>query len=122
MQVRTGNVWRERSDARFDIASLRRERTLEATSTRRTVFVPTPASHLSGRVLDLNGRWVDDAEIVLPRHELRTKTSDGGRFRLPALPTQAPTTLVVSAHGRQQEYQLVQAGGRAAGVVIQFGY
>lgn len=94
----------------------------ETRSSTRTIFVSTPSSHLSGRVVDAQGRWVDDAELVVPRHELRARTDDGGRFRLPELPTQAPTMLIVRARGRQQQFQLVHAGGRAAGVVIQLGY
>ena len=110
----------EQSESRLDAGIVRCERRwLEARSSTRTIFASTPSSHLTGRVIDAQGRWVDDAEILVPRHELRARTADGGRFRLPALPTRTPTMLVVHTNGRQHQFQLVQAGGRAAGVVIQ---
>lgn len=119
----TSGALLEETKSRLDTGMTRRPRPwLETRSTTRTIFISTPSSHLSGRVVDAQGRWVDDAELVVPRHALRARTADGGRFRLPELPTQAPTTLVVHARGRQQQFQLVQAGGRAAGVVIQLGY
>jgi hypothetical protein len=72
-------------------------------------------------VIDADGRAIPDAIVLVPRHELHTRTDDSGRFRLRALPTHAPTTLVVRAGGRQQQFELVRAGGRAAGVVIRLG-
>jgi hypothetical protein len=103
------------------------QRTDEATSqwagTRgRTILAATSGPDLSGRVIDANGRAVPGAVVLVPRHELHARTDDGGRFRLPAPPTHAPTTLVVRAGERQQQFELVRAGGRTAGVVIRLGF
>ena len=89
-------------------------------SRRRTIYASTPCSHFSGRVVDATGRAIEDATVTVPRHAMSARTDDGGRFRLPPLPTQEPTTLWVFANDRQQQYEIVQAGGRSAGVIIQF--
>jgi hypothetical protein len=87
----------------------------------RTIYATTPASHLSGRVVGADGRAVDRATVAVPKYEMHAKTDDAGRFTLPALPSQEPVTIVVHANGREEQLRLVQAGGRAAGVVIQLG-
>ena len=85
----------------------------------RTIYAPTPAGSLNGRVVGADGRAVERATVAVPRYDWRARTDDAGRFRLPALPSQEPVTLVVHANGREEQMRLVQAGGRAAGVVIQ---
>lgn len=85
----------------------------------RTIYAPTPADSLSGRVVGADGRAVERATVAVPRYEWQARTDDAGRFRLPSLPSQEPVTLVVHANGREEQMRLVQAGGRAAGVVIQ---
>jgi hypothetical protein len=87
----------------------------------RTIYATTPASHLSGRIVGADGRAVDRATVAVPRYEMRARTDDAGHFKLPALPSQEPVTLVVHANGREEQLRLVQTGGRAAGVVIQIG-
>lgn len=86
---------------------------------RRTIFATMPDSRVDGRVIGTDGRPVDRAMVMVPKYEMRAQTDDAGRFHLPALPRNEPATLVVHAHGRQQAIDLVQSGGRAAGLVIQ---
>lgn len=87
---------------------------------RRTIFATMPESHVNGRVVGTDGRPVDRAMVVVPKYDMRAQTDDAGRFHLPALPREETATLVVHAHGHAQAVDLVQSGGRAAGLVIQF--
>lgn len=91
----------------------------EIPPSRRTIFATMPDSRLDGRVVGTDGRPVDRAMVVVPKYQMRAQTDDAGRFHLPALPKDERATLVVHAHGHQQAIDLVQSGGRAAGLVIQ---
>jgi hypothetical protein len=91
----------------------------EPSPSRRTIYASTPSSHLDGRVVGADGRPVEQATVVVPKYEMRARTDDGGHFHLPPLPRHETATLVVHAHGRQQTVDLVQAGGRSPGLVIQ---
>jgi hypothetical protein len=86
---------------------------------RRTIFASTPDARLDGRVVGADGRPVDRATVAVPKYHLRAETDDAGRFHLPPLPRNERATLVVHANGQQQAIDLVNAGGRSAGVVIQ---
>jgi hypothetical protein len=86
---------------------------------RRTIFATMPESQVNGRVVGTDGRPVDRATVMVPKYQMRAQTDDAGRFHLPALPRNETATLVVQARGHAESVDLVQSGGRAAGLVIQ---